>query len=111
MSFLYEQVFKGYEDLVGASMVSRLEDQLNTVSHRQRWNISFTNYLLDDSHFFPSLSDMKVAHRTLLMSGQRHISSVVGEKLFEEIVQAGFARLSPLLQTTLAQNNILNSRV
>ncbi|MFO7585943.1 MAG: hypothetical protein R6W69_14540 [Anaerolineales bacterium] len=111
LDYLYEQIFKRYDELVGASMVTRLEDQLNSVARTQRWKISFTNRVLDDSHFFPSLSDMRIAYRTLLMSGQRHISSVVGEKLFEESARAGFVSLSSVLQKTLTQDNIFTYRV
>lgn len=111
LDYLYEQIFIRYDELVGSSMVSRLEEQLNTVSRMQGWKISFTGHTLNDTHFFSSMSDMRIAYRTLLMSGQRHISSVVGEKLFEESARAGFISLPPVLQTTLTKDNVFTYRI
>lgn len=108
LDFLYEKIFQRYDDLVGASMVSRLEEQLNSVSRMQGWKISFAGRALEDNHFFSSLGDMRIAYRSLLLAGQRHISAVVGERLFEETLFGAVNTLSPTLRTTLQMDNILN---
>jgi len=106
LDFLYEQIFSRYNDLVGSGMANRLEDHLNSVARMQGWKISFSGHTLDDVHFFTSLSDMRIAYRTLFMAGQRHISSVVGEKLFEESARAALVALPTVLKTTIENDNI-----
>lgn len=107
--FLYENIFKRYDELVGANMVARLEEQLNAISRMQGWQIGFYGHRLQDTHFFSSLSDMRIAYRTLLMAGQRHISGVVGEKLFDQSVALAAGSLPSVLRTALQSENVLSS--
>jgi hypothetical protein len=109
LDFLYERIFKRYDELVGSSMVDRLEEQLNAVSRMQGWQISFSGHRLQDTHFFASFSDMRIAYRTLLMTGQHHISDVVGEKLFEQSVIAAARTLPSELRAILEGENILSN--
>ena len=109
--FLYEQIFSRYDELVGASMVTRLENQLNAVARLQGWKISFSGRILDDTQFFSSAGDMRIAYRTLLLTGQQHISSVVGERLFEESLLIAIGALPSILRSTLQVNNILTYRI
>lgn len=107
--FLYENIFKRYDELVGANMVARLEDQLNSISRTQGWQIGFYAQRLQDTQFFASMSDMRIAYRTLLLAGQRHISGVVGEKLFEQSIVLAAGSLPSVLRATLQSENILSS--
>lgn len=109
--FLWEQIFRRYNDLVGSGMVTRLEENMNSMARVQGWQISFSGRTLDDTHFFTTLSDMRIAYRTLYMAGQRHIASVVGEKLFEESARAALVALPTVLKTTLETENILSYQI
>jgi hypothetical protein len=111
LDFLYEQIFNRYNDLVGSGMANRLEDHLNSVARMQGWKISFSGHTLDDVHFFTSLSDMRIAYRTLFMAGQRHITSVVGERLFEESARAALVALPTILKTTIENDNIFTYQI
>jgi hypothetical protein len=111
LDFLYEQIFNRYDELVGASMTARLQEQLNNTARIQRWRISFNGRTLEDFEFFPAMKDMSRAYRSLLMSGQNYIASVVGENLFEESARAGFTSLPQVLQNTLAKENIFTYRL
>jgi hypothetical protein len=107
--FLYENIFNRYDELAGSNMVTRLEEQLNSISRTQGWQIGFFGHRLQDTHFFNSLSDMRIAYRTLLMAGQRHISGVVGEKLFEQSIALAAGSLPSVLRATLQSENILST--
>lgn len=109
--FLWEQIFSRYNELVGSGMVTRLEEQMNSMARIQGWQISFSGHTLDDTNFFSTLSDMRIAYRTLYMAGQRHIASVVGEKLFEESARAALVALPTALKNTLETENILSYKI
>ena len=108
-ALLIEQIIRRYEDLVGHSLSSKLEDSLNRLSQAQSWSISIVNTSVDDVQLFDSIDHAATAYQTILYLASRQISEVIGSRLFDEAVNASMDSLGGQLRQAVEDNELIKA--
>jgi hypothetical protein len=106
-ALLLEHSLRRYDELAGHSLSTKLQDALNRLSQAQSWNIIIANTSVDDVQIFETRKEAALAYRAIFDLASRHITQVIGSRLFNETVEMSLAGLSGQLRQALEDNNLV----
>lgn len=105
------EIFRQYQELVGARMLANLAHNINMTSQSQQWNIRLENNGLIDHHIFLKAGTRLLAYQAILHAIARQIEAMVGGLLAQRLVTAAFAELPESRRQTLEENGLTPVRL
>ena len=108
-SIIFEKLILRYDELVGKTLVTRLENNLNASARGQSVGIFFADKSVDDAHSFISLSDASAAYRSLFKLASQQMSAVVGPRLISQAVTDILDDINPALAKLITEKRIFET--
>jgi hypothetical protein len=100
-------IINGYLMLVGSSLVSPLNYEINTMMRNRHWNIRLVGAALIDNHLFMDATLATQAYHAILTALTGHISKVIGEGLAQRTLDGAFRRLQEDRRHSLEAHTLL----
>ncbi len=105
-TIVFEKLLNRYDDLVGKTLVLRLENNLSSAARSQALNIAFADKSIDDTHTFFTLSDAAAAYRSLFKLASHQMGAVVGPRLVAQALSDALNEISPTIFDFLSEKRI-----
>lgn len=105
------EIFRQYQELVGARMLSNLAHNVNMSSQSQQWNIRLENNGLVDHHIFLKAETCLIAYQAILQTIARQIEGMIGGPLAQRLMTTAFAELPENRCQTLQENGLTPARL
>ncbi|MFM8320514.1 MAG: hypothetical protein ACKOC5_06320 [Chloroflexota bacterium] len=91
----------GYQRLVGATLVTQLNNAANTWLRQHRYNMRLVGASVFDHHLFSGHTQAALAYHGLLGYLHQHFAQVIGDQLAGRALAEAFRRLKPAEQAEL----------